>query len=367
MNTAASTSTAATALLEAVRQSSIQPVVSPRPIILVGSGGIARDAHLPAYRKASLPVIAVVDADAAKASSLANDFEVPYATNLIEEAQKYAEQEAIYDLAVPAPALLNVLPLLPDGAAVLIQKPMGETLQEAHAIVDLCHRKGLIAAVNFQLRWAPVMLAARKIAEAGLIGQLHDIEIQVSVHMPWSLWSFLSTAPRLEILYHSIHYIDLVRSWLGNPVGVYAKTTRSPRTPELAATKSLMTFDYGEWMRAHISANHSHDFSPEMQRSYVQWEGTEGAMRAVMGVNLNYPKGEPDTLTYVKAGGAWETLPTEGNWFPDAFIGSMSSLQNYVTGASETLPTRVEDALDTMRVVEAAYLSSEQGGVALPG
>jgi predicted dehydrogenase len=357
---------ASSAFLEAVRQSSIQPVANPKPIILVGAGGIARDAHLPAYRKAALPVIAVVDADLAKARSLASDFGIPHSTNLIDEAQQYAEAEPIYDLAVPAPALLSVLPLLPDGAAVLIQKPMGETLQEARAIVDLCHRKALTAAVNFQLRWAPVMLAARKIADSGLIGQLHDIEIQVSVHMPWSLWSFLSAAPRLEILYHSIHYIDLVRSWLGNPFGVYAKTTRSPRTPELAATKSLMTFDYGDWMRAHIAANHSHDFSPEMQRSYVQWEGTEGAMRAVMGVNLNYPKGEQDTLSYVTAGGAWETLPTRGDWFPDAFIGSMSSLQNYATGAAEDLPTRVEDALDTMRVVEAAYLSSEQGGVALP-
>jgi hypothetical protein len=44
----------------------------------------------------------------------------------------------------------------------------------------------------------------------------------------------------------------------------------------------------------------------------------------------------------------------------------MSSLQNYVTEASDLLPTRVEDALNTMRVVEAAYLSSEQGGVELP-
>jgi predicted dehydrogenase len=354
------------AFLEAVQASKIKPVANPRPIIMVGAGGIARDAHLPAYRKASLPVAAVFDTNMEKASSLARDFGVTYATNSLDKVQKYTQEEVVYDVAVPARAILDVLPVLPDGAAVLIQKPMGETLQEARAIVDICHRKGLTAAVNFQLRWAPVMLAARKISDAGLIGQLHDIEVQVSVHMPWSLWSFLSTAPRLEILYHSIHYIDLVRSWLGNPSGVYARTVRSPRTPELAATKSLMTFDYGEWMRVHISANHSHDFSPEMQRSYVQWEGTEGALRAVMGVNLNYPKGEPDTLSYVKPGGAWETLPTQGDWFPDAFIGSMSSLQNYVTGASDVLLTRVEDALDTMRVVEAAYLSSEQGGVGLP-
>ena len=355
---------------EAVQQSLLQRVEHPRPIIVVGSGGIARDAHLPAYRKANLPVASAVDADLAKASALAKDFNIPHATTSIKEAVERTPGDKVFDVAVPAPALLKVLPLLPDGAAVLIQKPMGQTLDEAHAIVDLCHRKGLIAAVNFQLRWAPNMLAARRITEAGLLGQLHDIEVQVSVHMPWQLWSFLSNAPRLEILYHSIHYIDLVRSWLGNPAGVYARTVRSPRTPSLAATKTILTMDYGDWMRVHISTNHSHDFSLEMQRSYVQWEGTRGAMRAVMGVNLDYPKGKPDTLSYIEGGDAtsnvWRTLPTQGNWFPDAFIGSMNSLQQYVAGEADVLPTRVEDALDTMRVVEAAYLSSEQGGFPLP-
>jgi predicted dehydrogenase len=355
---------------EAVRQSRLQRVERPWPIIVVGSGGIARDAHLPAYRKANFPVASAVDADLTKASALAKDFDIPHATSSIEDALVRTPREKVFDVAVPAPALLKVLPLLPDGAAVLIQKPMGETLQEAHAIVDLCHRKGLVAAVNFQLRWAPTMLAARRITDAGLLGQLHDIEVQVSVHMPWQLWSFLSKAPRLEILYHSIHYIDLVRSWLGNPESVYAKTVRSPRTSSLAATKSVITMDYGEWMRVHISTNHSHDFSLEMQRSYVQWEGTRGAMRAVMGVNLDYPQGKPDSLSCIDGtdttSQGWRTLPHHGNWFPDAFIGSMNSLQKYVTGESDVLPTRVDDALDTMRVVEAAYLSSEQGGVALP-
>ncbi len=204
-----------TAFLDAVRESVLRPVSHPRPIVLIGAGGIARDAHLPAYRKASLPVAAVVDADLSKAESLARDFGVSHATASIQEAIARTSGDRVFDVAVPAPALLKVLPLLPDGAAVLIQKPMGETLDEAHQIVDLCHRKEMIAAVNFQLRWAPVMLAARRITDAGLIGQLHDVEVQVSVHMPWQLWSFLSTAPRLEVLYHSIHYIDLIRASVG--------------------------------------------------------------------------------------------------------------------------------------------------------
>lgn len=341
-------------------------ILDPRSIVIVGGGGIVRDAHLPAYQKAGFPVSAVIDVDPVRAEATARQFGVSRWSARVSELPASLIEASIFDVAVPAHYILDVLPQLPDGAAVLIQKPMGETLDEARAIAETCRRKNLAAAVNFQLRWAPVMLGARAITDAGLLGEIHDMQVEVNVHMPWGLWKFLSTAPRLEILYHSIHYVDLVRSWFGNPLGVYAKTVRNPRTPELAATKTVMILDYGEWKRVSIAANHHHDFSPAEQKSEVQWEGAEGAMRAVMGVNLDYPKGRPDTLRMVTHKSNWETLPTVGNWFPDAFIGSMASLQAYATGASKQLPTRVEDALDTMRVVEAAYISSAQGGVSLP-
>jgi predicted dehydrogenase len=340
---------------------------SARPIVMIGSGGIVRDAHLPAYRKAGFPVAAIVDVSREKAETLAKEFAIPFASASIAEAVLYAPKDAVFDVAVPAKAIPGVLTQLPNGAAVLMQKPMGDTLAEAVEILNICTSKALVAAVNFQLRWAPNMLAARALYKAGALGEIHDMEIAVSVHMPWELWSFLNTAPRLEILYHSIHYVDLVRSWFGNPRSVYAKTVKSPRTPELAATKSVITFDYGGDKRVFIATNHSHDFDSKMQRSFVQWEGTEGAMRARMGVNLNYPIGLPDNLEYIlrdKSG--WHEAPANGSWFPDAFIGSMASLQCYVLGESNILPTSVEDAIDTMRVVEAAYLSSEQGGVELP-
>jgi predicted dehydrogenase len=181
----------------------------------------------------------------------------------------------------------------------------------------------------------------------------------------------LKTAPRLEIVYHSIHYVDLVRSWLGNPQRVYARTVRNPRTPELAATKSVIVMDYDDWTRVLIATNHMLDVPyPELQHSYVQWEGTEGVMRAQMGVNLDYPKGRGDTLAFYPraphATLAAGLQPIAGEWFPDAFLGSMLSVQRYALGEADTMPTRVDDALDTMRVVEAAYNSSGRGGEPLP-
>lgn len=322
------------------------------------------DAHLPAYRKAGYPVAALVDADPRKAASLAQSFSLSLATGSLAEAIAGSPKNCVFDVAVPAGAILDVLPLLPDGAAALIQKPMGNTLAEAKQILELCRKKKLIAAVNFQLRYAPAMLAAKRLTDAGLLGKLHDMEIVVSVHMPWDTWTFLSTAPRLEILYHSIHYIDLVRSWFGNPERVLAKTVRNPLTAKLAATKSTIALDYGEWKRVYIATNHGHLY-PDSQCSYVRWEGTEGALKAVMGVNLDYPKGRPDTLHFARREEAWHEIPVSGNWFPDAFVGSMGSLQAYVNGDAAVLPTRVEDAFDTMRTVEAAYISSERDGVPL--
>src|SRR5215470_9827172 len=338
--------------------------LNPRPIISIGGGGIVRDAHLPAYKKAGFPVIAITDLDRTKAEHLASTFGISTVLSGMEEAAAYAPGNAVFDVAVPASALVPVLRQIPDGAAVLLQKPMGETLGGARAIVEICQTKRLTAAVNFQLRFAPNMLMASRLHESGALGNIHDMEVRVSVMTPWHLWDFLQKAPRIEILYHSIHYVDLVRSWFGNPARVLAKTVRNPRTPSLSATKSMIMLDYGDWKRVYIATNHGHKFK-DSQNSYVQWEGTEGALHAVMGVNLDYPKGRPDTLSFAKADEGWQTLPTQGNWFPEAFVGSMGSLQAYVAGDVKTLPTSVEDAIDTMRAVEAAYISSERDGVPL--
>jgi predicted dehydrogenase len=336
----------------------------PRPIVSIGAGSIVHDAHLPAYHKAGFSVAAIVDPDVERARKLAAQFGIGLATGDLREAIAHAGQPVIFDIAVPAKNIPGILLNLPDQAAVLIQKPMGETLDEARTILHLCRRKSLTAAVNFQLRWAPAMMTARRIADAGVLGEVHDMEVLVNVYMPWSIWKFLATAPRLEILYHSIHYIDLVRSWFGNPQKVLAKTVRNPRTPALAATKSIIVMDYGEWKRVYIATNHGNDIGEQI--SQVRWEGTHGAMIATMGVNLDYPVGRPDEVRFAQRGEAWTPVPCSGNWFPDAFMGSMGSLQAYVAGETKEIPTSVESAWDTMRVVEAAYLSSERDGVVLP-
>ena len=105
--------------------------------------------------------------------------------------RKAREIGAVFDLAVPAGQILEILPQLPDGSAVLIQKPMGENLKEASKIRELCLKKSLVAAVNFSTSACPFMLAAKDVMRQGLIGEVFDMEFKVCVYTPWELWEFL--------------------------------------------------------------------------------------------------------------------------------------------------------------------------------
>ena len=186
---------------------------------------------------------------------------------------------------------------------------------------------------------------------------------------PGSSGRFLATAPRLEILYHSIHYLDLVRSWFGDPEGVYCKTVVNPQTPSLAPTKSTIILDYGPSRRVFIATSHGHDFGDRYQQSFAQWEGTRGAARITLGLNLDYPHGKPDTLEFAQRGDParrWHTVPVLGENFPDAFIGTMGALQAFAEGSAPTLPSHFEDAFRTMALVEACYTSSQRPAEPIP-
>jgi predicted dehydrogenase len=343
---------------------------NPLPIVIIGAGGIVRDAHLPAYEMVNFKVKGIYDKIKAKAEALKKDFlfvENVYDTldQLIADAKSC---NAIYDLALPASLHAETLEKLPDGSAVLLQKPMGETLEQAKQILEICNRKKLVSAVNFQLRYAPYNILAKEMIELGLIGEVYDMELMVCVYTPWHLWDFLFELPRVEILYHSVHYLDLIRSFLGNPKKVYASTIKHPKMKALASTRTTMILDFDEYTQARVITNHGHEFGLQHQQSYFKIEGTKGAIKIRIGLSMDYPRGLPSKFEYKLLDDdqeEWKEIALKGDWFPEAFIGTMAELQRHVEDKNIPLSHSTIDAYETMKLVEAAYQSSEKGGVYL--
>ena len=302
----------------------------PKPIVTIGAGSIVVDAHFPAYRKAGFPVAGVYDTDAAKAKSVADKFGVSKLFSSLDEA---LATDAIFDLATPPGAHRSVLERVPVGSGVLIQKPMGGDLSQATEILKVCR-------------------------DRKLLGRLVDVEVHLAIDTPWGLFAFLKGLPRVEIAVHSIHYLDLIRSFLGDPTGVHAKTIGHPAS-DMAQTRTTAILDYGDEVRSAMSINHNHAFGRKHQAAEFRFDGTEGAAYAKLGLLLDCPRGEPDEL-WIRSKGesVWAEVPLRGSWFPDAFIGRMANLQRFCSGEDTHLIAPIEDAWTTMALVEAAFESS---------
>jgi predicted dehydrogenase len=330
---------------------------SPKPIVIIGAGGIVRDAHLPAYDKAGLSVTGVVDLDTARARQIAGDYGINSHYSSVSEAVAENGTRAIYDIAVPPHAITGILREMPTDAAMLIQKPMGENLEQAREIRQICREKNLKAAVNFQLRFSPMMMAARQAIETGMIGELLEVEVHLNIFTPWTLFPFLIPMERVEIAVHSIHYLDTIRALAGNPKGVFARSLGDPRAADFAQTRTSIILDYGDTLRSIVSINHNHQAGRKFQSAWFRIEGTEGVIMIKLGVCFDYPNGEADELWYCKNRGKWEQIQLDGGWFIESFMGTMRNVQRFDTGEDDHLFSGVEDAYQTMVLVEACFES----------
>lgn len=331
----------------------IAPPSRSLPVVIFGAGSIVTDAHLPAYAKAGFTVAGIYDPDRAKAEAILPPGAVAYASMADATA---AGTAVVYDLAVPPAAIPGILRALPEGAVALIQKPMGSDLKAADEIIGILRTRNIRAAVNFQLRFAPMALALKDAIAQGQLGDLVDFDAWLALDTPWHLWAFLADLPRVEILLHSIHYLDFMRDLLGNPQGIAARTMGHPSST-VSNTRTAMMMDYGPEVRANLSINHNHAFGRRFQACEFRICGTKGAAYMKLGVNLDYPRGEPDEL-WLNTGAGWEQVPLIGNWFIEAFVGRITQVMRFAVGEDDALQGSAEDAWHTMALVEAAYDSA---------
>ena len=336
----------------------------PRPIVIIGAGAIVRTAHLPAYTRLAYPIAGLFDVRSEAAQVTAKLFGIDTVFATLDDA--CAVRGAVFDLAVPGDQIFGILRLLPMGAAVLVQKPMGEDAAAARRILDVCRARQLKAALNLQLRFSPGMLALKQLVAERRLGEITDIEVRIVDRQPWEQWSFLAGAPRLEVLYHSIHYLDAIRWLAGEPLGVHCLTLPHPAFESFSDTRSSIILDYGDRIRCSLTLNHTHRQDATHRASFFKVEGTAGAAVATLGVNLDYPSGPPDSLEVALDGGAWDKVLLRGSWFTEAFEGPMSNLQRFAAGEDAALVSPVEDAIRTMALVEACYMSSQGRSTPIP-
>ena len=330
----------------------------------IGAGMIMAECHLAAYKEAGFPVAAIASRTKANAEKVAQRWGIPKVHDTPEKLIEDTSVEII-DLAFPPdqqPALIRHGLKQKHIKAILAQKPLALSLEEAIKLRDDAARAGKILSVNQNMRYDQSMRVLKQIMDSGALGDIVFAQIDMHAIPHWQ--PFLRDYDRLTLSNMSVHHLDVLRYLFGDAEEITTLTRKDPRTTFDhfdGITVSTIKFPSGV-----LALSLEDVWSGPRQEGYqddqhINWrvDGTEGVAKGTIG----WPTGVASTLSYAsakKTGGKWVTPNWDTMWFPHAFIGVMEQLQHSVkTGSAPALS--VADNVKTMALVEAGYRSIDEG------
>lgn len=331
----------------------------------IGAGFIMADCHLVAYRQAGFRPVAIAARDLTKAQAVAQRHQLTHAYSDYRELLANPDVSVV-DIAVPPDIQLEVVRETVRHAdhirGILAQKPLGMNYAEATEIVRLCRQAGIVLAVNQNMRYDQSVRACKSLLNRGDLGEpvLATIDMRAIPH--WMPWQQQLGWVTLRIM--SIHHLDTLRFWFGDPVRVFASIRPDPRTkfPHQDGI-CLYILEYANGLRAmscdDVWAGPSREGSAADIGIKYRIEGTTGMARGTIGWP-SYPERTPSTLDYTTTAAATWIQPRWNEvWFPDAFVGPMAQL---LCALEDNTPPEIsgEDNLHTMALVDACYLSAKE-------
>jgi predicted dehydrogenase len=330
----------------------------------IGAGMIMADCHLAAYDSAGFPVVAIASRTRSHAQQVADRWNIARVHDTPEDLIADAEVE-ILDIAYPPdlqPALIRKALAAPHIKAILAQKPLALSLEEARALRDEARAAGKLLSVNQNMRYDQSMQVLKQLLDKGVLGE--PVFAQIDMHAIPHWQGFLQGYDRLTLANMSVHHLDALRFLFGDPAEVTCVTRTDPRTA-FAHTDGIVvtTLRFASGL---LALSVEDVWSGPRQEGYeddqhITWrvEGTKGAAKGTIG----WPTGAASTLSYNSVedtGGAWVTPTWDTMWFPDAFVGVMEQLQ-YALSTGTAPALNVADNVRTMALVEAAYQSIGTG------
>jgi predicted dehydrogenase len=339
--------------------SAYQPAAPDRKdygIGLIGCGGIARGAHLPAYQKFGYRVVAACDLIEENLRQAQRQFGIPRVTTRIRDLLNDPEVQ-IVDLAVHGSQRLPIVEQIcaarpPHLLGVLSQKPFAMTWADAVRMVQLCRQKALPLMVNQQARWAPAHRALKILIERGIFGHVYCV-----THFHRSFQdhpgSWYAALQDFNIVDHGIHYIDLCRYFTGlNPIRVKAAATAQPGQAAVSPMCHTILMEFPPEAQV-VAVSHFNNIvrTPPLHRYEWFIDGTEASAMASRSDLVVSFRDHPDHS---------QTLRIQGSWFPDAFGGSMGELMAALNEGREP-QTSGQDNLNSIQIAYAAVESAATG------
>ena len=151
------------------------------------------------------------------------------------------------------------------GKHVLCEKPLAMDLAQADEILAAADRAGVIAPVNFVLRYNQVVDAAKAIVDSRLLGRVLAgflTNCAFDTLMPPGHWFWDKSVSGGIFIEHGVHFFDLYAHWLGPGQVVAARTEMREGTSQEDRVMCTMRHD-----GALVSHYHGFDQIKPMDRA----------------------------------------------------------------------------------------------------
>lgn len=162
-------------------------------ILIVGTGGMARN-HATAFAaQPGVSVVGGVDVDAARAAAFTARHNIPNAFGSLDEALAWGEFDAVANVTPDKAHYPTTMKLLAARKHVFCEKPLAEDYPKAKEMADAAEKAGLVAMVNLSYRNVAQLQAARQLVQSGAIGTVRHVEASYLqswlVSKAWGDWA----------------------------------------------------------------------------------------------------------------------------------------------------------------------------------
>jgi predicted dehydrogenase len=244
--------------------------------------------HREAWGRLPVRVVALCDADRAKAEAAARDF--PEARPFTDAAAMLDEMRPdCVDIVTPPETHEELVGLCAArGIAAICQKPLAPDWDAAQRIAETAERAGATLIVHENFRFMPWFAEADRLVRAGAVGEPLDIGFRLRSGDGQGADAYLArqpyfrTMPRFLVHETIIHLIDVFRMLFGEVAGVFARLRRlNPAI--LGEDAATVLFRFADprregVVRGNRLLDHPSD-DPRMTNGVLLVEGTGGQLR----------------------------------------------------------------------------------------
>lgn len=214
--------------------------MAKKNLAVIGAGAIGRIHIEAALRHADWRLAAVVDpTDAGR--QMAARYDAPW----------FADIDAMYAAGTPEGVIVATpnsthvdigVACLERGSAVIVEKPIADSVAEARSLCDAAERLGMPLMVGHQRRHNVILRTAREIVRSGRLGKVVAANGMAAFLKPESYFeaAWRRQAGGGPILINMIHDIDLLRFLLGEIVSVQAASANKARGFEVEDTAAVV-------------------------------------------------------------------------------------------------------------------------------